>query len=54
MKKIISILLAVMLVVSVATVSMGAIEYNPSDSYTVSKDTPRSMIAAPRNTHRLS
>lgn len=40
MKKIISILLAVMLVVSVATVSMGAIEYNPSDSYTVSKDTP--------------
>ncbi|WP_407382499.1 dockerin type I repeat-containing protein [Ruminococcus sp.] len=40
MKKIISILLAVMLVVSVAAVSTGAIEYNPSDSYTVSKDTP--------------
>ena len=40
MKKIISILLAVMLVVSVATVSMGAVEYNPTDSYTVSKDTP--------------
>lgn len=40
MKKIISILLAVMLVVSVATVSFGAIDYNPSDSYTVSNDTP--------------
>lgn len=40
MKKIISILLAVMLVVSVATVSIGAVDYNPSDSYTVSNDTP--------------
>ena len=40
MKKIISILLAVMLVVSVATVSFGAIDYNPSDSYTVTLDTP--------------
>lgn len=40
MKKIISILLAVMLVVSVAAVSTGAVEYNPSKSYTVSKDTP--------------
>lgn len=40
MKKIISILLAVMLVVSFATVSFGAVDYNPSDSYTVSNDTP--------------
>lgn len=40
MKKIISILLAVMLVVSVATISMGAVEYHPTDSYTVSNDTP--------------
>ena len=40
MKKIISILLAVMLVVSVAAVSTGAVEYDPSDSYTVSNDTP--------------
>ena len=40
MKKIISILLAVMLVVSVATVSFGAVDYNPSGSYTVTKDTP--------------
>lgn len=39
MKKIISILLAVMLVVSVAVVSVSA-EYAPTDSYTVSKDTP--------------
>ena len=40
MKKIISILLAVMLVVSVATVSFDAVTYNPSDSYTVTLDTP--------------
>lgn len=40
MKKIISILLAVMLVVSVATVSFGAVDYNPTDSYTVTNDTP--------------
>lgn len=40
MKKIISILLAVMLVVSIATVSFGAVDYNPSDSYTVTNDTP--------------
>ena len=40
MKKIISILLAVMLVVSVATVSFGAVDYHPTDSYTVSNDTP--------------
>ncbi|MBQ3265408.1 MAG: dockerin type I repeat-containing protein [Ruminococcus sp.] len=40
MKKIISILLAVMLVVSVAAVSSGAVEYHPTDSYTVTNDTP--------------
>ena len=40
MKKIISILLAVMLVVSVAAVSFGAVEYHPDGSYTVSNDTP--------------
>lgn len=40
MKKIISILLAVMLVVSVATVSFGAVDYHPTDSYTVTNDTP--------------
>ena len=40
MKKIISILLAVMLVVSVAAVSTGAVTYKPTDSYTVSNDTP--------------
>ena len=40
MKKIISILLAVMLVVSVAAVSTGAVEYHPTDSYTVTNDTP--------------
>jgi len=40
MKKIISIVLAVMLVVSVTAVSFGAVSYNPSDSYTVSADTP--------------
>jgi len=40
MKKIISILLAVMLVVSVACVSFDAVTYNPTDSYTVTADTP--------------
>lgn len=40
MKKIISILLAVMLVVSLTVVSSGAVSYNPTDSYTVSLDTP--------------
>ena len=41
MKKMISILLAVMLVVSVAAVSASAFdEYNPSDSYTVTNGTP--------------
>lgn len=40
MKKIISILLAVMLVVSVATVSFNAVDYAPTDSYTVTNDTP--------------
>jgi len=40
MKKIISILLAVMLVVSVATVSFSAVDYHPTDSYTVTNDTP--------------
>ena len=40
MKKIISIVLAVMLVVSATAVSFGAVSYNPDDSYTVSKDTP--------------
>ena len=39
MKKIISILLAVMLVVSVAVMSVSA-EYAPEESYTVTKDTP--------------
>lgn len=58
MKKIISILLAVMLVVSVACVSVGAYnsdgdyskmtsgsEYNPEDSYTVDENTPYSEEA---------
>lgn len=40
MKKIISILLAVMLVASAMIVSTGAVEYHPTDSYTVSNDTP--------------
>ena len=40
MKKIISILLAVMLVVSLVTVSTGAVDYHPTDSYTVTNDTP--------------
>ena len=40
MKKLISILLAVILAVSVAAVSTGAVEYNPTDSYTVTNDTP--------------
>lgn len=40
MKKIISILLAVMLVVSVTAVSFGAVSYTPTDSYTVDENTP--------------
>lgn len=41
MKKLISILLAVMLVVSVAAVAAGAVTYGPfDDSYTVTADTP--------------
>lgn len=40
MKKIICILLAVMLVVSIATVSFSAVDYDPKDSYTVTNDTP--------------
>ena len=40
MKKIISIVLAVMLVVSVTAVSFGAVTYTPTDSYTVSAGTP--------------
>lgn len=44
MKKIISILLAVMLVVS-ASVTAGAVTYAPSGSYTVSADTPTCLEA---------
>ena len=40
MKKIISILLAVMLIVSVAAVSFGAVSYIPTEPYTVNADTP--------------
>ena len=40
MKKIISILLAVMLVVSLTVVSSGAVSYSYSDSYTVDANTP--------------
>ena len=45
MKRIISIVLTVMLVVSAVAVSAGAVEYKPTDSYTVTPDTPTCLEA---------